>query len=265
MTAISQWPIRASLAVVSDIHLHHPDDSKARTLLAILEQLAFSDLEYFVLLGDIFDFTLGSSRYYRRKFAAIGAALSRLAAHNTKVLFVEGNHEFDMQHFRWPGVQVIPEGNYILNLRNGARVKLTHGDMLAPHARYAAFRKFVKSPFVTTCASFVPGRVMDMLTLKSAQISRAADEHRTINHEKLLHVANNWLDADQVEHGIFGHYHVPYAEPRLNRDGLILSLDCWDKPNMLVLTDDHEFWRYEFPAVNSDFIKKKAQPFLGDS
>lgn len=236
------WPLTAELAVVSDIHLGHCADERGRFLLHTIQRLAKSDVRTFVMLGDIFDFSLGSSGYFRRKFAPIGAALTRLAASGTRVIFFEGNHEFNTPRFRWQGVEFIEEGDFLVELSDGTRVLMTHGDMLYPSKVYAAFRNVVKSGFVKQVASFFPGRFIDKMTLKSAQISRSQDDSRTMNHEGLLATANRWLAASNAEHGIFGHFHVPYAEPRVGAQGKILSLECWDRPNLLIYRSG-EFWR----------------------
>ncbi len=253
------WPHKASLIVVSDIHLHHCDDVRALNLLTLVNRLEKLDLEYFVLLGDIFDFGLGSSKFYRRKFAPIGQALTALAQSGTKVIFFEGNHEFNLKRFGWKDVRVIESGDHILHLQDGAKIKLAHGDMIYPSKVYAAFRQMVKSAPVKEIASLVPGRLLDRLTLKSAEISRAQDDTRKMDHLGLIETANAWLNRDDCHHGIFGHFHVPYAEPRQNGVGKILSLDCWDKPNFL-LYNEGEFYRGFLEE--KDIRIEAAQPIL---
>lgn len=254
------WPLAAELVVVSDIHLGHCADERGQYLLNTIHQLVKSDVRTFVMLGDIFDFTLGSSGYYRRKFAPIGAALTRLAASGTRVLFFEGNHEFNMPRFGWDGVEIIEEGDRLIELGDGTRVLMTHGDMLYPSKVYAAFRHVVKSRLVKEVASLFPGTFLDKMTLKSAQISRAQDDSRTMNHRGLLETANRWLAGSDAQHGIFGHFHVPYAEPREDAKGKILSLDCWDKPNLLIYTEK-EFWRGALGKDGSLTIRK-AEPIM---
>lgn len=230
--------INASLVIASDIHLHSSHDSKARILLSILDKVARGNVEYFVFLGDIFDFCLGSHPYFRRRFAPIGKALEKVAASGTKVVYLEGNHEFRIEDFGWKGVDFYPGGETQLQLQSGETFKLAHGDMIYSHQRYKAFRRVVKSRLITGIARWVPGPLMNWIATRGAHISRSQDEYRAINHDAILGAVHVWLDQGNHDYGLFGHFHVPYAEPRASgQEGGLFSVDCWDKPNMLLYRD----------------------------
>ncbi|MGE0174445.1 MAG: metallophosphoesterase [Oligoflexales bacterium] len=238
----SVWPTDVSLAVISDIHLKDMDDNRGSLLLKTIEQLTSLPLNTFVLLGDIFDFTLGSNAYYKRKFKGLGVALSKLAASGKKVIFFEGNHEFELAKYKWDGVQFVSSGDLKVDFGGGDSIILTHGDMLYNSWVYRTFRYVVKSKPVTGVATFTPGRFLDRLTLKSSELSRAQDVNRTMDHENLLLSANRWVDESDCTHGIFGHFHVPYAESRTGGSGKVVSMDCWDKPNLLLFSNG-DFYR----------------------
>lgn len=224
----------ASLIVVSDIHLVSPDDDRGQLLLALLERIAESPVSYLVLLGDIFDFCLGSHLYFQEKFARLGQALERVAASGTQVIYIEGNHEFRMVDMPWKGVTFVENGTHLITLDTGEKVQLAHGDMIYSHRRYKAFRRLVKSSFVTGLARLLPGAWMDGLATKGSEVSRAADQYRLIQHDRILGALDHWLEGGEGDFGICGHFHVPYAEPRRDgRRGAVLSVDCWDKPNLL--------------------------------
>ncbi len=229
--------LRAYLIVVSDIHLSHSGDDRAKKLLKFLSRIEAGRVDTLVLLGDIFDFCLGSHRYFQSKFASIGLALERVAARGTRVIFLEGNHEFRLKDLPWKGIEIVTGGTCLIPLKNGQSVQAAHGDMIYSHRRYKAFRWLVKSSFVTAVARLFPGRFLDHLTRKTSEVSRSADEYRPIYHEKILAAVDAWMETpDSVaEYGVFGHFHVPYAEPRRDgKEGAVFSVDCWDKPNALV-------------------------------
>lgn len=231
--------LKASLVVVSDIHLHSPDDARGRALLKLLAEVEQGEVAHLVLLGDIFDFCLGSHRFFQKKFAPIGSALEKVVQSGTEVTYIEGNHEFRLMDLPWRGVTVIPHGTHYLKLQNGMSVQAAHGDMIFSHRRYKAFRWLVKSWLVTTVASFLPGRWMDGLARKGSEVSRSADQYRTIQHDKILGAVDRWLEAGGAHYGIFGHFHVPYAEPRRDLGpGGVMSVDCWDRPNALIFKQD---------------------------
>ena len=230
--------LNASLVVASDIHLYSADDFKARILLDVLKKVARGNVEYFVFLGDIFDFCLGSHKYFKERFRAIGEALEAVAASGTKVIYLEGNHEFRIKDFGWKGVEFFPCGETYLQIQSGEKFRLAHGDMIYSHQRYKRFRSVVKSRLVTSLARWVPGPLMNWLATRGAHVSRSQDQYREINHNAILAAVHEWIDNSEQDYGLFGHFHVPYAEPRLNgRLGGLFSVDCWDKPNFLIFKE----------------------------
>ncbi len=254
-------PIDAALVVASDIHLQSPEDRRGRLLLEVLERVERGQVEYLVLLGDIFEFCLGSHPYFQKKFAPIGNALERVSRSGTRVVFVEGNHEFRLADMPWQGVSFITNGTHLIQLQSGVRVQMAHGDMIYSHRRYKAFRALVKSSLVTGIASLLPGAWMDHLATKGAEVSRSADQYRRIEHERILGAVDTWLESGPGDFGIFGHFHVPYAEPRRDgRRGAVVSVDCWDKPNLLAFREDR-FYRLDL--VHLDRLAwEEAQPLV---
>jgi UDP-2,3-diacylglucosamine hydrolase len=248
----------ASLVVVSDIHLNHPEDERARILLALLATIETSSVDTFCMLGDIFDFCLGSHTYFQKKYAPIGDALERVAASGTRVIYLEGNHEFRLNDLPWRGIEFVAGGTKIIPLANGQSVQAAHGDMIYSHRRYKAFRYAVKSRFVTGVATLFPGSFLDRLTSKTSEVSRSADAYRPIYHEKILDAVDSWMEsrvgqAEEGSHyGIFGHFHVPYAEPRRDlKEGAVLSVDSWDKPNALIFAREG-ICRLWLPDANAE-------------
>jgi UDP-2,3-diacylglucosamine hydrolase len=233
--------IAASLIVVSDIHLSHSDDERAKKLLAFLSRIEAGQVDTLVLLGDIFDFCLGSHPYFQKKFATVGRALEAVAASGTRVIFLEGNHEFALKALPWKGIEIVPNGTFLIPLKNGQFVQAAHGDMIYSHRRYKAFRWLVKGWFVQAVARLFPGTFLDHLTRKTSEVSRAADDYRPIYHDKILAAVDDWMERKDAvaQYGIFGHFHVPYAEPRRDlKEGAVLSVDSWDKPNALVFQEN---------------------------
>ena len=256
---MSLWT--SSLLVVSDIHLNHPGDARSKKLLQVLEGVVQSEVEYLVLMGDIFDFCLGSHPYFQRKFAPIGEALEKVVQSGTQVIYLEGNHEFKLTSLPWKGVQVIAEGTHTVRLKSGECIQMAHGDLIYSHRMYRSFRWLVKSSLVTAIARFLPGAWMDGLAAKGSEVSRSQDQYRAIEHDKILGAVDNWLEGGSGDFGIFGHFHVPYAEPRRDgKAGGVFSVDCWDRPNVLAFRNGR-FYRYFFEE-SSDLSWQTAQPVV---
>lgn len=246
----------AALVVASDIHLRHLSDERGRLLLDVLARLG--RVEYLVLNGDIYDFCMGDSPYFKRKFAALGKALEEVARRGTKVVFVEGNHEFHMRDIGWDGVEFIVERDYVVTLSSGERIKFSHGDLITDDFWYRAFRGLVKSRVALVLAKLLPGSWLDAYSLKHASVSRAQDKYRKLDHSRILAAFNRWLGDGSYDHGVIGHFHVPYAEKRETHDGLMLSVDSWDSPNLLVYKDGR-FQRIFLRAPGEIFLFEGAE------
>ena len=206
----------APLIVVSDIHLQGLEDERGGLLLDLIERIDPQQTQYFVLLGDIFDFCLGSHRFFQRKFAKLGERLTQLAESGVQVIFFEGNHEFDLACLRWSRVEFVNQMSYSLNIETSEGTKhiaLSHGDLLAPDFKYKIFRSVVKSKLAMTASSLIlPGTVLDNYALTHAKLSRKYHRSNEACHPHVLRSMKKWSQKVAADHYIFGHFHVPYAE-----------------------------------------------------
>ncbi len=252
--------LAAQLVVVSDIHLRSADDERSTLLIDTLSRLT-RDVEYVILNGDIFDFCFGKSQYFRRKFAKIGQALTEVAHQGTRVVLVEGNHEFQMSAMGWEKVEIITTKDYSLTLSTGETFLITHGDLIKDDPLYRLFRTLIKSRAAATLAQLLPGPLLDAYALSHAKISRAQDPYRILNHAEIIKSMEAWLDSSDCTHGIMGHFHTPYAEPRQQKPGYLLSVECWDKPNALTFSNG-KFGRIMLTGINQPFTAELTQPFL---
>lgn len=235
MKALAE-PLHAELVVVSDVHLREPDDDRARALSRLIQQVTAGDVGHLWLLGDIFDFCLGSTQYFQRKFAPMMALLEAAARSGTQVTFFEGNHEFDLHALGWSAVEIVREGEKTVSLADGVSVSGAHGDLIYAPQSYLWFRNLIKSRLILAIARVVPSRWLDAYALSHAKVSRAADTYRHLDHKALLEAMENWAMRSGSHHVVFGHFHVPYAEPRMQKEapgGLLLSLESWVSPNAL--------------------------------
>lgn len=230
-TAQLKMPIDGEIIVVSDVHLRSLDDSRGRLLLNLVRSIEGS-CRVFVLNGDIFDFCLGSSNHFRRKYAELGAALADLAQRGTEVFFIPGNHEFWLQDLGWPGVKVQDRAH--LTLSDGRKVLIQHGDRLNAPWHYHVYLAIVHARISHFFGSLLYGPWLDRLCLRFADLSRNRSRDRTLPHRRILAGALNWLTDSRADIGIFGHFHFPYFH-RSQGNHVLLSVSSWDHPNALIL------------------------------
>lgn len=230
---------RSELLVVSDIHLRGPQDERYLVLCELIDTLATLELKTFVLLGDVFDFFFGFKRHYTKKYAALGAALQRLAASGTTIYFYEGNHEFDLLATKWPHVNFVVEGDIALTFADGKKVLLNHGDLIYSSPEYRRFRSFVKSAFVKWAAFLLPSWLLEGYALHHAKVSRSRDAYRKLDHRALFQHCAEWLKSNHADIGVIGHFHVPYNEGTPDRR--LLSVNSWDKINFLAFKEGRTY------------------------
>ena len=97
----------------------------------------------------------------------------------------------------------------------------------------------IKSQLVVRGARLCPGQWLDEMTLSHANRSRTHE--RKLDHRKIVGAAATrarLLDYDSL---VFGHFHTPYSEVIDGRQ--VVSLECWDNPNVLC-HDGDGFFRY---------------------
>lgn len=253
---------RIDVVVVSDAHLRDPKDENGQLFLDLLSQIALRDVDVFVLLGDIFDFCLGAHPYYHKKYAPFGRALEGVVASGTRVVFLEGNHEFSIANMPWKGVEFVTEETFHLKTSGGSFLQFGHGDLIHSDANYRLFRKFIKSSWFLRMIRMLPGKLIDELANRAAQLSRAQDEYRAIDHHAILASVYKWLEQESATYGVFGHFHVPYAEKRLDGEqGGVYSLKCWDHPNILFFADQ-QFHRV-YLKLGETWQVEKTKSFFG--
>jgi UDP-2,3-diacylglucosamine pyrophosphatase LpxH len=203
------------MIIVSDCHLGDPGDARGQTLLRMLKNLrGESAPASLVLLGDVFDFCLGS-RYFLRKFRPISDELERLADAGCHVIVFEGNHEFSLSRMGWRGVEIECGVTRVETLPSGRRVALSHGDLLLCDHKYRAFRALIKSAPIRFLAGLVPPRLMDAISLGHARRSRGRGMTRFVDQARLVAAAQGWLLAHTADLGVFGHYHLEIHEPHV--------------------------------------------------
>lgn len=252
--------LSGSVICVSDTHITSMDDPRGSLLLKLISRIDGPATEYFILNGDIFDFCFGGTDYFRNKFAPLGDALEGLASRGVKVIYIEGNHEFNLSEIAWPNVKIVSSKDCAIKLASGQKLKFTHGDLIVKDSFYRLYRAIVKSRLFAFLAKTIPSKFVDSFALGHARSSRKRGDYKVLDQAGLFEAANKWLDRE-FDHGIFGHYHNPFCRVREGLPGYLLCLDAWNKPNALVFREG-AFYRTYFTKETELFDLQPVAPDL---
>jgi len=211
----------------ADAHLRQPSDTNYRALLAFLaEQEGRTDI--LALLGDICEFLVGRPGEMPPAYEPLFQALARLHRSGTRLIYVEGNHDFHVAPCFGNNLpcRVLPDGG-VLEL-DGRRVLLAHGDLANPADRgYRLLRWVLRSTTVRLMIRVLPPvwtwRIAERCS-QASRSSRPGKSRRWPARQILLAFAAARL-AEGYQAVVTGHFHQPFQE-QLD-DGELIALGDW--------------------------------------
>lgn len=233
-----QLPQSPQLIVASDVHVRTERDERYILLCELVESALSKGAKTLVLNGDIFDFFFGWGQYFKNKYSRLLNGMDALAASGAVVWFVEGNHEFGMSSVKKKyRFEIVPSEGRIWLSDQGKKILIAHGDLLQRDLKYELFRAFIRSWFVSFVAICIPQWFLDQFTLWFATTSRKKDKYRVLRHDVITGCAREKLSEANADAIIFGHFHHPY-DVDLGNGKRMLSVNSWDEPSCLVVTQD---------------------------
>lgn len=231
---------------LADAHLRDPADANYRNLLAFLaEQEGRTDL--LALLGDICEFLVGYPEELFPPYRPLFDALERLARGGTRLVYVEGNHDFHLAPAfagRFP-CQVLPDGGAIE--LGKMRVLLVHGD-LANHADrgYRLLRAVLRSTPLRLLIRWLPPACTWRIAESMGRASRSNNQGRQWPVREILveHARKHLAEGYQAV--VSGHFHQPLHE-RL-AEGEMIALGDWVDQYSYAVWEDGEFRLERYPS-----------------
>ncbi len=200
-----------SMVFVADAHLLGLKDPNQASLVSFVDSL--KGVETFVLLGDIFDYWVGYNKVVYKEFAPLLASFKRLVDRGTKIVYIEGNHDFLMGEYftETLGATVVDEST-ILDTE-GMHIFLAHGDTVKMTPGYIRWRKFARGPYARLLTLLIGSRGVWMLARKISTNSRAKSKAKyepgSKLDVKLREAAQYKIDKTGVDAVVMGHSHTP--------------------------------------------------------
>ena len=226
---------------IADAHLRKPQDENYRKLLEFLSQQR-GEVRTLYLLGDIFQFWIGSRFATFAPYQPLLQSLQELQKAGTAIVYVEGNHDIYLTPYfgEHMGCQVLPDGGEVTI--DGQKVFLAHGDMVDPNdVWYHRLRALLRSRFVRFLARILSAQsiwsISEWGSNKSAE-QRSGKEARTAPRQKLLaHARPLFQNGCTVV--VTGHFHNPLFEQ--TEEGTLIAIGDWITQYSYALYENGEF------------------------
>lgn len=132
---------------ISDAHIRDHEDPNLPPLLAFLDSLR-GETERLYIVGDLFDTWFAFPRAVFEEYVPVLGALDRLHRSGVRIIYVTGNHDFEMGRFFTHILQAeVHESEFVLEA-DGRRAYVAHGDMVNPYDKgYRRLRRVLRWRF----------------------------------------------------------------------------------------------------------------------
>ena len=225
---------------IADAHLRHPEDRNYRALLSFLESQS-GHIRTLYLLGDLFEFWLGFNHVVYADHIPILHRLSELHALGTRIVYVEGNHDFNLGPFFKQKLDctVYPDGGEVEI--DGQRIYLAHGDLVDPSDRgYRLLRSIFRSRIVRFFSGIVHPDTIWRFAAWASRNSSGKQGHvdRPDCRSILIPYAKQLFDKG-YNFVLTGHYHTPFIEQ--TDTGTLIALGDWIEQYSYAVYENGEF------------------------
>ena len=148
------YQINSDAIFVADSHYSY----KNQQLFALLEDLQKSPPSQIFLLGDIFDFLSGYSRYFIQIAQPIIDILN-LLANRSKIYYFEGNHDFLLRPLFDQKITIFPKSiQPVIFAKDGKYTALSHGDIYFG-LRYEIFSIVLRSKYLISLIDYIDKKI----------------------------------------------------------------------------------------------------------
>ncbi|MHC4225059.1 MAG: UDP-2,3-diacylglucosamine diphosphatase [Planctomycetota bacterium] len=227
----------------SDVHLSEEAPDITSRFIRFLE-LVRTDARRLFLLGDIFDYWVGSKQQRMDYVVPVLEKIRELTASGIKVHYIAGNRDFnfDARVNGGPPPRCLPE--YLSVESDGLRLLLTHGDLLCTRDRsYLWARRVARSVPVRAAFNHMPLALSNFLSrgyrrLSQRAVARKAKRTTAMNYSMVRNHLREGYDAV-----ISGHVHkaarYQIALPE-RRQGEFITLGDWSGEGIYLVSRDGE-------------------------
>lgn len=192
--------INENAIFVADSHFNE----KRAQFLTFLNKIKSKEIEtsQLFLMGDMFDFISGESKYFIKRNDEVIKLLKELSL-NMEIIYLEGNHDYNLKEL-FANIKVYKrEAQPIFMTYENQSVALSHGDIFVNDVFYDIYCKFIRNRFfllfmnAIDFKNFISKKIYYGLLKKN--ICRKMDNFKEIVSKRVKH-----YDANII---IEGHFH----------------------------------------------------------
>jgi UDP-2,3-diacylglucosamine hydrolase len=191
--------IKSDSIFVADSHFNE----KNRELLTLLQKVESKEMvtSQLFLMGDIFDFISGESRYFIKQNIEVINLLNKLS-NEIEIIYLEGNHDYNLKTV-FPNIKVIKRENQpLLAKYEDKTVSLAHGDNFI-NWKYDLYCKFIRNTIFLRFMNFIDINFFISKKIENALVKKNIC-HKMKNFEEIVSKRVKNYNTDIV---IEGHYH----------------------------------------------------------
>jgi len=198
------YEILPGALLISDAHY----GARRSLLLPLLQAVADNRFEVpqLILMGDIFDLLFGQISVTHRMNAEAVALVQRISQ-NIPVLYLEGNHDYNLKTL-FPDATVVPLSAQPFACHCATtRLLLAHGDFNQPPG-YRVYTALIRNPFVLHMlglANRLGGNAI--IARLETYLAKKNDCYVIPAYEKMVEAHLKPLDLSGTDVFIEGHYH----------------------------------------------------------
>ena len=216
------------ILVIADIHLDF-SDSREKFIIEFFRKIACK-YNKIIILGDFFEFWVGLKNVLFFEYFNVLAELKKLRDKGIEIIFIEGNHDFNMGDFFAETLKIqVCEEYYSMNV-NSKKFLFLHGDTinLKEDRFYSFLRLFLRSKFVKFLINNIPAYMILKIAKKFSSTSRKY----LYKDFDLKRVIDNYEKCADFDFIISGHYHLNF-----NYKNFYILGDWFDKFNYIEITE----------------------------
>ncbi len=150
--------LKGNMAFISDSHYNKQRNELNTHLTDMLNaKNKYANINNLILMGDIFDFLCEGSQYFINSNCKTINLINKIAT-TIKVLYLEGNHDFNIKSL-FPNLTIIPREKQPLHINNNnTNIILAHGDIFTP-TLYNLYTYTIRSQKTMSLLNYIDSKI----------------------------------------------------------------------------------------------------------